>query len=492
MTITILGLGPGDPAHLTRQAWQVLNEADEIYLRTARHPTVAHLPDHLAQHAFDHLYEREGDFGAVYTAIASQVLELGRRPQGILYAVPGHPLVGEASVDRILDAAREASVAVRIVAGLSFVEPVLNCLGIDALNGLQLVDATDLAALHHPPLNPDLPALIAQLYSRALAADVKLTLMNQYPAEHPVVLVHSAGTPQEQRLGFPLYELDRRDDLAHLSTLYLPPLPQTSGLESFQETIARLRAPGGCPWDREQTHESLRKNLLEEAYEVLAAIDALETDGPEKLCEELGDLLLQVVLHSQIAVEAGEFSLADVVAGVDAKIKHRHPHVWGDQVVSGAEQVIQNWEAIKREERAEQKGREGSIFDGVPAALPALTQAYTYGQRAARVGFDWPSGAGVVTKIEEELAELAAAASPAERQAELGDLLFALVNWARWLNLDPEVALRQTNVRFARRFAALEAAARQGNVDLKRLSPDELRAMWQAAKDQTEKAPRDT
>jgi tetrapyrrole methylase family protein/MazG family protein len=482
MTITIVGLGPGDPAQVTRKAWEVLEAAHEVYLRTRKHPCVSALPEKLTLHSFDELYEGAADFDQVYTTIASEVLALGRRPQGVIYAVPGHPLVGEASVGRILDGALEAHVAVHIVAGMSFVEPVLTALGIDALAGLQLVDATELAAMHHPPVNPDTPALVAQLYSQALATDLKLTLMNQYPPEHPVVLVHSAGTAQERKESLSLYELDRHLDIDHLTTLYLPPLSQLSGFEGFQDTIARLRAPDGCPWDREQTHQSLRTNLLEEVYEALAALDA---EDAVAFREELGDLLLQVVLHAQIAVEAGEFSMAEVIATIDRKIKRRHPHVWAGLAVSGADEVLRNWEALKAQERQEkerQDGAERSLLDGVPKTLPALAQADAYGRRAARVGFDWPNADGVVEKIGEEIAEVRAAQDADERAAEMGDLLFAVVNWSRWLEIDPESALRQANARFAQRFAWVEAEARRRQLELAQLDLEELEALWQEAK----------
>ncbi len=482
MSITIVGLGPGNPDDLTRKAWQVLVAADEVYLRTQRHPTVPALPRGLVWHAFDELYDTSPDFESIYTTIAAEILALGRRPQGVVYAVPGHPLVGEASVGRILDAAPEANLPVHIVAGLSFVEPVLTALGIDALAGLQLVDATELATLNHPPINPDLPALVAQLYSQSLAADLKLTLMNQYPPEHPIVLVHSAGTLEERSVPLMLYELDRHLDVAHLTTLYVPPLPQPSSFEGFQETIARLRAPDGCPWDREQTHQSLRATLLEEAYEALAALDR---DDVESLCEELGDLLLQIVMHAQIAVEAGEFSMADVIAMVDAKLKRRHPHVWGEVSVSRADEVLPLWEALKaRERRARDEAGESapSLLDGVPLALPALAQADAYSRRAARVGFDWPHVDDVLAKIDEEMDELRAATDAEARATEMGDVLFAVVNWARRLDLDPEAALRQANARFARRFAWLEAEAVRRHLELAQLDPDELELLWQAAK----------
>jgi tetrapyrrole methylase family protein/MazG family protein len=478
--ITVVGLGPGDPRHLTREAWGVLETASEVWLRTERHPIVAALRAacdclHLTLRSFDYLYEEADDFSQVYDAIARQVLQLGQRPEGVIYAVPGHPLVGEATVERILARAEQLDLTVRIVEGLSFVEPVLAALGVDALSGLQIHDAMELAACHYPPLNPDLPALVGQLYSRALAADVKLTLMNQYPDDHEVALVHAAGTPEQRVVRLPLYELDRRDDAAHLTTLYVPPLPGVSSFEGLQETVAHLRAPDGCPWDREQTHESLRKGLLEETYETVAAIDAGDVQA---LQEELGDLLLQVLLHTQIATEAGEFKMAQVIAGIDAKLKHRHPHVWGARPVSGTAEVLRRWEELKRQE----KGEERSVLDGVPAALPALQQADTYSRRAARVGFDWTEPGGVAKKIREEIAEVEAATTREEREMELGDLLHAVVNWARWLDVDPEAALRQANARFARRFRGVEQIVRERGLDMAALTMDKLEELWQSVK----------
>ena len=319
----------------------------------------------------------------------------------------------------------------------------------------------------------------AQLYSRVLATDVKLTLMNQYPDDHEVALVRAAGTPEEQVVRLPLYELDRYD-VEHLTTLYVPSLPGVASFEGLQETMAQLRAPDGCPWDREQTHESLRGTLLEEAYEVAAAIDAVAAGAGDvrALQEELGDLLLQVLIHTQIATEEGEFKMPAVVSGIDGKLKHRHPHVWGGREVSGTDEVLQRWEELKREE----KGGKRSVFDGVPSVLPALQQADTYSRRAARVGFDWSDPEGVADKVREEIAEVEAAATPEAREAEVGDLLFATVNWARWLEVDPEVALRQANARFARRFRAMERMACERDLDMTAMDIDALELLWQEAK----------
>ena len=482
MTITIIGLGPGNPAHLTREAWDLLSQADKVYLRTNRHPTVASLPPHLVVHTFDQLYETLSDFSSVYETIAEQIVSLGRRSQGVIYAVPGHPMVGESSVQRILARAQQENLTVRLVEGLSFVEPTLSFLGIDGLSGLQLADATDLAAAHHPPLDPDRPALIGQLYGQRLASDVKLTLMNAYPDDHPVTLVRAAGTAAGAIITVALDELDRGSNLDHLTTLYVPPLTQPGGLPAFQETVARLRAPGGCPWDQEQTHQTLRNNLLEEAYEVLAAIDA---DAASELCQELGDLLMQIAMHVQIATEAGEFKFADVISRIDAKLKRRHPHVFGDVVVEGTQDVLRNWEAIKAGERAEKGEVYRSRLNGVPATLPALARAQEIGDRAARTGFDWPDLTGVLTKLSEEVAELRAAEDAERREQEMGDLLFTLVNIARWLKVDAESALRGACDRFTGRYADMERTARAQGVDLADLPLTDQDALWEQAKNRT-------
>jgi len=483
MPITILGLGPGDPDLLTRRAWQTIDHAPEVYLRTARHPGVEALPHADRQRNFDDWYDAADSFEALYDRIAAEIVRLGERPAGVIYAVPGHPLVGESTVTRILALANahQPPLPVVIVEGLSFIEPTLSALGLDGLDGLQLVDAVDIGRLHHPPLNPDVPALLAQVYSLAVASDVKLTLGNQYPDEHLVTLLHGAGTAQPVIEHLPLYEMDRSAHISHLTSLYVPPLPRAGSFERFQETIAHLRAPEGCPWDQKQTHQSLRAYLLEETYEALTALDA---DDSESLKEELGDLLLQIVLHTQIATEAGEFRMADVIEGINSKIIRRHPHVWGTAQVADAEAVTANWEQIKRAERVAnqveaQAEAPKSMLDSIPTTLPALMIAHLYGERSARVGFDWPDTASTFAKVEEEIAEVAEASDAESRAKELGDVLFSVAQWVRHYGAEPETVLREANQRWATRFHYVEHHA-EG--DLKALSAAQLEALWQAAK----------
>jgi len=483
MTLTILGLGPGDPDLLTRQAWDALSGAHEVYLRTRRHPCVPDLPAGPIYHSFDDLYDIAGSFEAVYTAIVDRILERLGQGASVVYAVPGDPLVAETAAVRLLAVCRDKNIQTRVVHGVSFIEPALALLGVDAAGGLQLLDALEVASAYHPPINPDFPALLAQLYSRAVASDVKLTLMNQYPDQHPVTLIHAAGTVEARIEQLPLYEIDRRA-VDHLTSLYVPRFAaeaaSVTSFEGFQNTMAHLRAPEGCPWDREQTHKSLVQYLFEEAYEFA---DAVESGDAAKIREELGDLLLQVVFHAQVAVEEGEFHMAEVIRTIDDKLKRRHPHVWGDVDVEGSpERVTANWNAIKVAERRANGEPEQGLLDGVPRSMPALAQAHEYDRRAAKVGFDWGDAEGVVAKVHEELNELLAARSDAERRSELGDLLFVVAVWGRWLGIEPEAALREANRRFYARFSYIERRARELGRNLTDMTLDEMEALWGEAK----------
>jgi tetrapyrrole methylase family protein/MazG family protein len=480
--ITLLGLGPGDPELLTRQAWRLLESSPEIYLRTRQHPTVAGFPASVQLFSFDNLYDNAPSFEDVYSQIVEQVLALGRRPQGVVYAVPGHPFVAEATGPEIARRARQEGLPVHIIEGLSFLEPVFSELGLDPYPHTALVDALELSIAHVPPFPPSTPAIIAQIHSPAVATQVKLTLMALYPDQHPVQLVHAAGTPQAQVESLALYEIDRSPSIGLLTAMYLPPLGPATSFEAFQEVIAHLRAPDGCPWDRQQTHLSLRAYLLEEAYEVLEALDAGDA---RSLQEEFGDLLLQIVLHAQIAEEEGEFTMSDVLQGIHTKIVSRHPHVFGDLELKDAQGVLQNWERLKEKERHANGKAEASLLDGVALALPALVQAEQYQLRAARVGFDWPDIRGVLDKVDEEMHEVHAAQEADQRADEIGDVLFAVVNLARWYQVDPESALRAANQRFKRRFYFIEQSAREQGRSISDLTTDEMEAKWQEAKRQS-------
>lgn len=479
MTITIVGLGPGDAGLITRQAWHLLSAADTVYLRTARHPAVDGLPTRIKRHTFDEIYQTAERFDEVYRQIAEEVLRIGTE-RDILYAVPGNPFVGETTVAVILRGAANAGIPVRIVPGISFVEPALAAIGIDALDGLQIFDGIEIASALYPPLNPDVPLLLGQVYSRMVASELKLSLMGIYPAEHNAALIHSAGQEDQLVEWSPLYEIDRSDYIDHLTSLYVPPLPLKAGLPALAETVAVLRSPGGCPWDQEQTPQSMRTGFLEEAYEVLDALDAEDVDN---LREELGDLLYHIVMQTQMATEAGEFTLTDVIAGIEAKLKRRHPHVWGDWQVSDSAEVLRNWEIIKRMEKGDRAADEFvSRLSGIPSSLPTLMRAQKIQSRAAKTGFDWPDISGVYEKLEEELDELREASTPEELRLELGDVLFVVTNLAQWLGVEAEIALREANARFTRRFQLVEKFIVERGLEWNNLSFVEMDALWEEAK----------
>ncbi|MDH5606571.1 MAG: nucleoside triphosphate pyrophosphohydrolase [Anaerolineae bacterium] len=478
--IILLGLGPGDPGLITRQAWDILEKAGEVHLRTKQHPAVEGLPTRLIVHSFDDIYEAEEDFNSVYARIIDEVIQLGRRPEGVLYAVPGHPLIGETTGPEILRRAQAEGIPVQVVEGISFITPSLAAVGADPLPQTAIVDALELVSAHYPPFPPSSPALIAQVFSPRVAGELKITLTALYPDEHRVKMVHAAGTGAALVEEMYLHEIDQSAHIGLLTSLYLPPLGEYTSFEEFQELIAHLRAPEGCPWDQEQTHQSLRRNLLEEAYEALAAIDA---DDPASMLEEFGDLLLQIVLQAQIASEYGEFHMSDVIHAIHTKLVRRHPHVFGDVDLENSGEVIANWERLKENERREKgEKKENGLLDGIPLDMPALVVAEAYQRRAARIGFDWPEIEGVLDKILEEITEYRSAESMEDKREEFGDLLFALVNLARWVDLDPETALRETNAKFKTRFAEIEAAALKMGKQISDMSLAEMDEIWEKAK----------
>jgi tetrapyrrole methylase family protein/MazG family protein len=468
---------------------EVLAAAPCVLARTERHPAVAELRARgIAVAALDGVYQAAERIEEVYPRLVTAVLERARVGD-VVYAVPGHPLVGEESGRQLLTAARAARLPVRVLPAISFVDAALAALAAAGEAGgfdqLQLVDA---AAAGEPWWDPAQPALFYQVDDAAAASRAKLALMERYPDEHPVALVRHAGIPGEEAvLRLPLYELDRPAAGAydHLTSIYVPPvLPERARptFRSFVAIIARLRAPDGCPWDREQDRQTLKRFVLEEAYELLEAVDS---GDPTRLCDELGDLMIQVLMYAQFAREEGEFDIQDVIGNTVAKLVRRHPHVFGDVPAATTDEVLRNWDQIKRAEHAAAGRPRESALDGVPRDLPALMKATEVSKRAVRVGFEWPALDDVFAKLQEEVAELreAIAAGDQDHQRdEIGDLLFTVVNLARWLKIDPEEALRTMVHRFTARFQQVERLAAERGQALTKLGITELDALWEEAK----------
>lgn len=468
MAIHVAGLGPGPADLLTIEVRQLLGSGMPVILRTRHHPCIAEVDPGQQFRDCDDLYAAGASFEDVYAAIARRVLDAAAGGN-VVYAVPGHPLVAERSVSELMAQAVSAGVEVTIHPGLAYVDVAAVALRMD-LGGIQLCDALDLR------IDAQRPALVSQVYSREVATALKLALLDIYPAEHPVTVLSALGTSDESVRGVPLSELDHRP-LGYLDTVYVPALEAIEDLRRFDglyAVVERLHAPDGCPWDREQTHESLRPHLLEESYETLEAIDS---DAPERLAEELGDLLLQVLMHAAVANRLGRFTFADVAEHIARKLIRRHPHVFGEATAKTAEEVWQSWEALKK---AEKPG--ASILDGVPATLPALAASQSIQGRARRIGFDWPDVDGPLAKLVEEVEEFARAGSVDEREDEFGDILFVLANIGQRMGVDAEQALRGANEKFRRRFRTVEELAAGRGVDLKDLDLAGLDALWDEAK----------
>lgn len=338
---------------------------------------------------------------------------------------------------------------------------------------LTLLDAQEFTLRHYPPTPPDVDTLIVGIDSPELAQQVGTVLHIVYADSHKVSAVGKAGVTETSLSEFGGAEL------IYPVSLFVPSLGVGTSFESFAEIVAHLRAPDGCPWDKEQTHQTLRKHLLEESYETLSALDANDIDG---MREEFGDLLLQIVLNSQIAYQDNEFTMTDVMKNIYDKIVRRHPHVFGDVKLDGVDGVLQNWEKLKEQERSKKKEDKG-MLDGVPAALPALNQAQEYQDRAARVGFDWAQIDDVLDKVREEIEEIKTAENPEQLKGELGDLFFVLVNLARWREVDAESALRETNLKFKRRFGHVEKSAKAQGRNLSDMTLAEMDAFWDEAKE---------
>ena len=486
--ITVVGLGPGAKEHLTLACWELLQQqGSRIFLRTEIHPVVPWLVEKgVLFQTFDHFYEEATDFSQVYQRIVDALLEVASS-RSLVYAVPGHPLVAEASVELLLSKAAEAGLTVHVVPSVSFLDVLSVALNIDPANGLHVLDGLQLDTQRPAP---DVGNIVTQVYSRMIASDVKLSLSEYYPDEHLIKVVKAAGVSGEERIEeIPLYELDRLEWIDHLTSIYIPPrldeafLSENTclyPLDPITSVMAALRAENGCPWDREQTHYSLGAYMLEEAYEVLEAVSEGDMN---KLCEELGDLLLQIVFHAQIAGENKGFDMNDIVAVITEKMIRRHPHVFSTIQVKDSAEVLVNWEKIKKEERKGEKPK--SKLDGIPKGLPALVRAAKVQSKAALVGFDWPDYLGALLKVDEELIELKEAVTVGETlriQGELGDLVFAVVNVARLLKIDSETALIGTIEKFCRRFKYIEDLVVSSGKKWDEFSLQELDYWWDEAK----------
>lgn len=466
--ITVTGLGPGDLDRVPKPVRDLLLDEDRaVVVRTVHHPASRDLADLREVTFCDDLYEGSDSFEDVYAGIADRVIAASRRGP-VVYAVPGSPLVGEFAVRRIVESGQD----VEVIPAESFVDAVLSAVAYDPLDrGLQILNGHRLP----DPLILDKPTIIGHLDRPEILADVLDAVGRVVTEEAEATILAGIGSADARSLSAPIPDLPT--DLAGFRTsLFIDAEP--GGLLGAVQVMRRLRDE--CPWDREQTHHSLVKNLVEEAYELIEAIARLPEEGHDWVAyseveDELGDVLLQVLFHEAIARQAGGFDLDGAAEVLRQKLVRRHPHVFGDVEVAGAAEVKENWDRIKQEEGGEAPR---SMIDGVPEGMPGMQRASKIQNRAAKVGFDWDDAAGVVPKVREEVDELEAAmAGHGDVASELGDLLFSVINLARHLGVDPEVALRRATATFEDRFRRME---RDG--PLEGLDIDQLNLRWEAAK----------
>lgn len=493
-TVVVVGLGPGGVEHVTDETRRLIDEIEPRFLRTARHPSAGLVTSAGSCSSFDELYESAARFADVYAEIVERLVAAAVAHERVLYAVPGSPLVLERSVALLRDDAR---VAVDVRPAMSFLDVAWARLGVDPVEaGVRLVDGHTFAA---SAAGEQGPLLVAHAHADWVLSEIKLAVddpsVDDPSADDPrpddpsarrgeprVVVLQRLGTDDEQITEVAWSDLDREVVADHLTSLYIPRLgvPVAAGYARFHELVRTLRER--CPWDREQTHRSLVPYLIEETFELVDALGALDPDDPatdEAVIEELGDVLYQLEFHAVVAEQEGRFSIADVTTTIHDKLVRRHPHVFGDVVADDPGTVVANWDAIKAAEKSDRTSR----FDGVPTSLPALAYAQQLGRKAAKVGFDWPDAAGPLAKIGEEVDELRRAIDgDGDVEEELGDVAVAIVNVARHLGLDAEVATRRAAGKFRRRFEAMEQAAAGRGVDLASASSDTLEQWWDDAK----------
>lgn len=478
--LKIMGLGPGAYEALTIGALKELKNNKNIYFRTEKHPTVDFLKEEGVKfESYDHAYEKYDSFDDVYKYIAEDLITKVKDDEDLIYAVPGHPLVAERSVINLIDLCKENNIQYEVLPAVSFIDAMMEALQVDPIEGVKIIDAFD---IKNQILDKRVGTIITQVYNNFIASEVKLKLLEGYEDNTEIIFVRAAGVKGLESIRkISLYELDWQEDIDYLTSIYIPKdLDNKKDFQDLLDIIETLRNPGGCPWDREQTHESLKSALIEECYEV---IDAIENEDEDALIEELGDVLLQVVFHASIGKEDGYFDIMDVIGAISDKMINRHPHVFGNGEVDNSEQVVANWDEIKKEEKGIETLTEE--MKNIAKSLPATTRAYKVQKKAKKVGFDWDDINCAMDKVKEELNEIKDVYNCENKsiiEGEVGDLLFACINVARFLEVDGELALDKTIKKFINRFSYIESEAIKNNKSLKDMTLEEMDKLWEEAK----------
>ncbi len=474
--LTIVTLGTGGEMFLTRGVERALREAQCVVLRTERHPMADFLKNEgIAYEALDALYEACEDFDLFNHKAAQKVLALCK-DKPVCYAV------SDASFDTTVAAIQKekpASAKVVVLPGVSHAERCLSMLDNHA-DAMRLYTAESFLSAR---VSPQEDLLLLEVHSRECAGECKLKLLELMPEEMQITIITgNEQTGELKKKKIALYEMDRQKGYDHLTAVYVPAVPMLErtrfNMDDLMAVVARLRAPDGCPWDREQTHESLLPDLLEESYEY---IQAVRDEDVDHMYDELGDVLLQIALHTQIAIEHGDFTIDDVTSAICYKMIERHTHVFGQVKADTAEDVLNNWEAFKREQRGIKTHAEA--MDEVSMGLSSLLRAYKVQKKARKVGFDFDTALEALTKVHEEADEVREnIENGADPEMELGDLFFAAVNVCRLCGKDPDIALTSSTNKFIKRFRNMENAIKSAGKSLEGLTLSEMDVYWNAGK----------
>lgn len=470
--ITIAALST--PAAISQAAYNACVSAKKLFFQTEKSACIKPVLSGrktIAYSTMDDLYESTEDFDALISEIASRLLSEADKCD-IVYAVPGGNINAS-----LIEKLKAEGARVSIIPGVDFcnaallehgilTSPLLKCCAYDLTNDI----------------SPDIPLCIEEIGTSLLAGEVKLKLLEYYPGSHIVSLFNMDDEGGFAKLKLELFELDRQGEYFAETLLYVPALDTYSlerfGVNELIKIVHRLRAPGGCPWDMEQTHESIKKALIEECYEVL---DAIDNKDDAAIAEELGDVMLQCVFHAEIANEQRRFNFRDVTTTISEKLIYRHPHVFSDVKVNGSKEVLTNWERLKKTEK--HFNTQSEVLSAVPKNLPALIRAHKVQKKASDVGFDWDNPNDAILKVYEELDEVKAALlGDGSIEEELGDLLFAIVNVVRLCGKDAEELLTLASEKFIRRFTKMEELAHENGQTLASLGPEEQNKLWDNTK----------
>jgi tetrapyrrole methylase family protein/MazG family protein len=478
--ITIVGMGPGSEAFLTMEAYKILLGSDCVHLRTERHPIVQTLKDQgMVYKSYDDLYEKSEVFDDVYQSISDSIFDQCEI-EDVVYAVPGNPFVAEKTVSIILERAENEGVEIKIVHGVSFIDAILTSLRYDPVVGVSILDALDLDEVE---VQTKQDYLWIQVYNATVASNLKLKLMDSYEDDHLVTIIQAAGIPELEKIVLkPLYEMDREPELFnHLTSVFVErPLTHKYGLGDLVRIMRTLRSEDGCPWDREQTHETLAPYLIEEAYEVRHAVTH---EDDRSLVDELGDVLLQVVFHATIAEEDGYFELSDIMSAICEKMIRRHPHVFGDVDVKNSDEVLANWQVIKDGEKSIKSIADS--MEAVTGSLPALLRSQKVQKKASDIGFDWKDTESAFDKVSEEILELKEAIKSGNQQSvkeEMGDILLIISNIAKNLGLDAELVLNDAIDKFIKRFRFVENKITTAGMLMNTDFVENMEQFWQDSK----------